>query len=137
MTTTEGPLTVTLAGTVYALTEPLRFSTALDLAELCREGNAGAMRAGAVALLERCPGLRSRLGLPAQSGDVRAYGSLILDALVDPSYRSGKARQSSAVATRDEVYAACGAALSGLAEVLSGTTEAEVEAAAGNSDATP
>jgi len=87
--------------------------------------------------MERCPSLRSRLGLGQCGEDVRAYGSQVLDALVDPAHRGGKARESSARATTTEVYAACAAALDGLGEILLGASEPEVEAAAGNSDATP
>ena len=135
--TTKDDTTVTIAGATYRLTEPLRFSTALDVAALIREGDAGTTRAGAVALMERCPALRSRLGLGPCGSDVRAYGSQVLDALVDPAHRGGKARQSTARASRAEVFEACGAALLGLADILTGASEPEVEAAAGNSDATP
>jgi hypothetical protein len=130
--------TVTIAGAPYTLTEPVRFSIALDLISLIQHGGHGAyQRAAAVALYVRCPKLAARLGLGPYKGDPAAFGGLILDALVDPSFRGGAAAQSTSRATQLEVYAATAAAYPGVEAALAGTFEAEVEAAAGNSDATP
>lgn len=138
MTTKDDTIpTVTLAGATYRLTESVRFSTLLDLTDLAGEGRAGYLRACAIALYERCPVLRSRLGLGPYSGNPRDFAGRVLDALVDPAHRGGKARESTAVATTDEVYRALGAAGADIWTPLNGTAEDEVEAVAGNSDATP
>lgn len=139
MTTQDdnNPDTVEIAGAVYRMTESVRFSTALDISTLLLDGPINYYQAAALALYERCPTLRSRLGLGEYSGNPRAFGAAVLDALVDPSRRGGKAQHSTSRATPAEVYRAIGAAMLGATDILGGGLEVEVEAAAGNSDATP
>lgn len=131
-------MSVILAGQEYELAQSVPLSVALDLAGLATsEGSGDRMRAGAVALAWRCPALLPRLGLDRYRGDPWTYGGQVIDALADPSARAGKARQSSARATLQEITAACTAALDGAFDALRGTSQEDVDAAAHPTEPTP